>query len=331
LSKTERLARLGAATGLFPLLRRLRTWNGVLAFGYHRIAFTAGPYDGGVLDATPPQFEEQVRLLAKEFDVITPDELDAVVRRGRGRYVLISFDDAYRDNFDHARPVLKRHGVRATLFVTTDFLDERRISWWDEIAWMVRTSEKADLLADPWLSGVLKLKPAPEQATRTLIGVYKSLPTDAAPAFLDALADATGTGRHPQDAGDLHMSWEDVRELRASGWQIGGHTVSHAILGRLSADEQEREVGGCKVRIESEVGEAMRYFCYPDGGRDSFNAETRRVIAGYGVEYAFSFYGGYRKFSDWDPYDVRRRGLGPTVSQDRFAMILALPQVFTWR
>jgi peptidoglycan/xylan/chitin deacetylase (PgdA/CDA1 family) len=331
MSKTERLARLGTVTGLFPLLRRLPTWSGIVAFGYHRVASTAGPYDAGVLDATPPQFEEQVQLLAKEFDVITPDDLEAVVRRGRGRYVLICFDDAYRDNYDNALPALKRHGLRATLFVTTGFIDERRISWWDEISWIVRTSEKSGLPAGRWLDGVLPLKPAPEHAAHRLTGIYKTLPREDAAAFLDELAEAAGTGRHPHDASDLYLSWDEIRELLASGWQIGGHTVSHTILGRASADDQEREIAGCKERIEAELGQPMRYFCYPDGGRDSFNDDSRRLLADYGVEYAFSFYGGYRKFGEWDPYDVRRRWLGPTVSRDRFAMILTLPQVFTWR
>jgi peptidoglycan/xylan/chitin deacetylase (PgdA/CDA1 family) len=331
MSKTERLARFGAVTGLVSLIRRLGGWSGVFGLAYHRVGFVAGPYDGGVLDATPTQFDEQVRHLVKEFDVITPDELEAAVRRRRGRYVLITFDDAYHDNFRHALPILKRHGARATFFVTTGFVDSRRISWWDEIAWMVQRSHKPELQANGWLHRPLSLNPHPEQATRTLISLYKRLPRHAAPGFLEFVAEATESGRHPDDTGDLYMTWENIRELRAAGLQIGGHTVNHAILAQLSPDEREREIAGCRARVETELGEPMRYFSYPDGGRDSFNEDTRRCLAEYGIEYAFSFYGGYRTFSDWDPYDVRRRCLGPTVSQDRFAMMLALPQVFAWR
>ena len=60
-----------------------------------------------------------------------------------------------------------------------------------------------------------------------------------------------------------------------------------------------------------------------------------RIILGdigeNGVEFGFSYYGGYRKFADWDPYDVRRRWLSRSVTRDRFALMLTLPQVFTWR
>jgi peptidoglycan/xylan/chitin deacetylase (PgdA/CDA1 family) len=110
--------------------------------------------------------------------------------------------------------------------------------------------------------------------------------------------------------------------------EIGGHTVSHPLLGRLSPEEQEAEIAGCRQRLEAELGAPMRAFSYPYGGHDCFDEHTRRCLAAHGVEFAFSSYGGYRRFDDWDPYDTRRRCLGPGVSVDRFALMLTLPQVF---
>jgi hypothetical protein len=75
----------------------------------------------------------------------------------------------------------------------------------------------------------------------------------------------------------------------------------------------------------------MRYFAYPYGERDSFDDNTRRSLADHGVELAFSYYHGYQRFKEWDPYDVRRRGLGPNVNSRRFALMLTLPQVFAAR
>jgi peptidoglycan/xylan/chitin deacetylase (PgdA/CDA1 family) len=103
------------------------------------------------------------------------------------------------------------------------------------------------------------------------------------------------------------------------------------MLAQLTTDEQEQEIVGCKQRIEAELGQPMHALSYPDGGSDSFDQETRRILAENGVDYAFSFYGGYRRFDEWDPYDVRRRWLSASVTRDRFAMIVTLPQVFTWR
>jgi peptidoglycan/xylan/chitin deacetylase (PgdA/CDA1 family) len=326
----ERLAHFGEATRLSWVIRRLGAWRGILAFTYHRVGVVDSAYDSGLWDATPEAFEREVELLKKEFDVIAPDELIAAPPPRRGRYVLLTFDDGYRDNFDEALPILRRHGIPATFFVTTGFLDSRVISWWDEIAWMVHSSRRSALRPDGWLHDALSLEPeAREGTTKVLIDRCKSLPGEEQPAFLDSLAHAAGTGRHRPDGHELWMTWDDVRHLRAEGMHVGGHTASHPLLARLPADEQEREIAGCKERIETELGEPMRYFSYPDGGRDSFDENTRRSLAKHGVELGFSFYGGYRSADDWDPYDVRRCCVGITVSPQRFALMLTLPQVFT--
>lgn len=331
MSKTEHIARFAEVSGLGSLVRQLGAWTGILVFGYHRVGFVGGSGDAGIWDASPPMFEQQVRFLKKEFDVIGPDELETVVSVGRGRYVLLTFDDGYRDNFVEALPILKRHGLPATFFVTTGFLDHRQIPWWDEIAWMVHARTTSESRMNGWLERVLSLTPQERgRTTLSLIERYKRLPRESRRAFMDSLAEATGSGRHHGDHQEFWMTWDDVRQLRASGMHIGGHTVNHPVLARLSPDEQEQEIVGCKSRIEAELGEPMRYFAYPYGGRDSFNYNTRRSLAEHGVDFAFSFYSGYQRFKEWDPYDVRRRGLGPTVSPRRFALMLTLPQVFAW-
>jgi peptidoglycan/xylan/chitin deacetylase (PgdA/CDA1 family) len=329
MSKTERLAHLSEATGIGSLFRRLGAWSGILVLAYHRISPVDDSYDSGVCDASPAMFEQQLRFLEKEFDVIGPDELETAVLVGRGRYVLLTFDDGYRDNFDEAFPILKRHGVPATFFVTTGFLDSRQIAWWDEIAWMVHASPKSELRANGWLDEAFSLEPEERRrTTKALINLCRGLPRESAHAFLDSLAQATESGRHPDESHDFWMTWDDVRQLRAAGMHIGGHTVTHPMLARLSADDQEREIVECKDRLEAELGVPMRYFCYPYGGRDSFDESTRRSLAEHGIEFAFSFYGGYRRFNDWDRYDVRRPFLGLTVSLERFALMLTLPQIF---
>jgi len=331
MSKTERLAQFGEGSRLARLVRRLGAWNGILAFGYHRVATADGPFDPGVCDATPALLEEQVRLLARECDVIGPHEVEDAIRRRRGRSVLLTFDDGYRDNVVAALPILERHGVCATFFVTTGFLDDGTIAWWDEIAWMVHASARTRLPAGEPLGESLSLAPQERRATiRRLIAHYKSLAPDAGGDFLDAVAEATASGRHTNDGHGLWMSWDDVRTLRAAGMHIGGHTVTHRVLSRLAPGEQQREIAGCRARIEAELGEPMRYFSYPDGGRDCFDEVTRRLLAEQGVELAFSLYGGYRGVRDWDRYDVRRRGLGPSASAERLALMATLPQVFAW-
>jgi len=77
--------------------------------------------------ATPEQFDEQMRWLKEHCDVISLRE--ALDRAAGDRVshskptVAVTFDDGYDDNFFHALPVLTRHGIEASFYVTTGFID----------------------------------------------------------------------------------------------------------------------------------------------------------------------------------------------------------------
>jgi peptidoglycan/xylan/chitin deacetylase (PgdA/CDA1 family) len=76
-------------------------------------------------------FAEQMALVAKRFTVVPLSELRHAYSNG-GRdadLACVTFDDGYRDNVDHALPVLERLGLRATFFLATGFLGGSFRSW----------------------------------------------------------------------------------------------------------------------------------------------------------------------------------------------------------
>jgi hypothetical protein len=76
------------------------------------------------------------------------------------------------------------------------------------------------------------------------------------------------------------------------------------------------------------MGEPMRYFSYPVGQQTSFNVVTRECLLEAGVQFAFSYYGGYRRFSDWDDYDIRRVPIESHMSADWVKSFVVFPQFF---
>jgi peptidoglycan/xylan/chitin deacetylase (PgdA/CDA1 family) len=322
-----------------PVVRRLAgtvpAWRGVLVLNYHRIGSAAGqPWDRGLWSATTEGLDEHLALLSRHADVIGPGDLAGVMARGRGRHVLLTFDDGYRDNYDHALPLLRRHGLTATFFLTSGYLDAPRVAWWDEIAWMVRHATGIVVPAHGALVLDIPLSGAgggadDDVAIAALIAHYKQLPGDAAEAFLDHVADATGAGRcDPEVGGRQWMTWDMARELLAAGMDVGGHTVTHPILARLGAAEQQEEIARCADRLRAELGIPMRWFSYPVGGRDAFDDHTRAALRAAGTEIAFSFYGGYQRFGAFDALDVPRIHVGPQMTRQMLQVTLRFPQLF---
>ncbi|MGC4061974.1 MAG: polysaccharide deacetylase family protein [Aquabacterium sp.] len=314
-------------------VNKLARWSGVLAFNYHRIGDAAGsPYDHALYSATQEGFAEQMAFLASNFDVISPKDLAGLGGAPKGRQVLVTFDDGYRDNYELAFPVLRAQGVSATFFVTAGFLDDGLLAWWDEVAWMVRHATQASLPAGEWLKATLPLDKAQHETTiYTLLKTYKALDGARCAAFLDWLGQATGSGRCPtDDARKAWMTWDMVREMRDGGMAIGGHTVHHPVLSRLTPEQQAAEISGTGARIQAELGERMRWFAYPVGGRDAFNEHTRCALDEAGVELAFSYYGGFRRFGagDWDRFDVQRVAIESIHDRARFRATACLPSLY---
>lgn len=109
------LSRVGVARLLAPR---------VVVLLYHRVADDARDN----LTVGIEQFDQQMQWLATHCDVLPIEAvlaMDAVPRSGRP-LVAVTFDDGYLDNYRHAAPILRRHGLPAAFFVSTGIVDSER-------------------------------------------------------------------------------------------------------------------------------------------------------------------------------------------------------------
>lgn len=59
------------------------------------------------------------------------------------------------------------------------------------------------------------------------------------------------------------LTWSEVKELAAAGIEMGGHTVTHPELPRLSWPEIEQEIRQCKDTLDQQLGTPVRSFAHP--------------------------------------------------------------------
>lgn len=325
--KRQLLASALKRSGALALLRAVYRPRGLLCLNYHRIASQLPSYcDPGVISASADEFAAQIRFLKRHAELITPDDIEDA-RRSRGRFVLVTFDDGYSDNYHAAFEVLRSEGARATFFIATGYIDNPRLPWWDAITALIDSTTASALALPEYALPPLDLGPAHKpEAVRQLLRLYKRLPGERAQALLRRLAELPGAVQPA--AREQWMSWDMLRDMQAHGMHIGGHTMHHPVLSRLPIDEQRDEIFGCAQRLHTELARPMRAFAYPVGNRDSFNAETREVLREAGVRYAFSYYGGFQGTDLRDDYDIRREPIEPYVEPALFEGIFGLPRVF---
>ena len=325
--KKEILARGMDRLGINFCLRRLNFWTGLIVLNYHRIGSPLGSlFDHNLWSATQEDFDQQVRFAKKNFDVISINDVEEALTKPKQRSVLFTFDDGYLDNYELAFPVLKSHNVPGTFFITSGFLDNRIPAWWDEIAWMVKTSLKHSIPASEWTMHEI---PLDMKAVDRLNGIYYALPNEKTPAYLEYLAEVTGSGRCSQSQGDhCWMTWDMAREMVAGGMEIGAHTVNHPILARLSEADQLKEVQRSKARIEKELNLKVNTFSYPVGRPNCFDEGTRRSLESCDIQFGFSYYGDYNPTGDFDRFDIRRYAVESELSLPYFRTVLTHPKLF---
>ncbi len=229
---------------------------------YHRVLAEADPiHDFGTPVST---FDAQMAALADVFNVLPLAE--AVERMHAGtlppRAVAITFDDGYRDNVEVACPILRRHGLSATFFISTAMLDGG-IMFHDAVSEVIRRFP-ADHIELAWLGlGTLPLN-EPGSRCAAIDRIARAIKPGAPQQRFEItrkLADSAGIALPT----DLMMTDDHVRQLAASGMEIGGHTHDHPILTSISDDEVREQIMVNRRRLESITGRTLTLFAYPNG------------------------------------------------------------------
>ena len=329
------LVSLGVVPTILSLRRRTRTpWLTVLT--YHRIGAKApsGLLDQEVMEAEPDVFDRQIAFLSRSFDIIGMDDLTASLE-GKSlppSPLLLTFDDGYLDNYQVALPILKKHGARATFFIATSYIDERRLFWWDRINYLIKSCRRGDIDVNYPTRMILDLRAgraAQTLAIEAMLGVVKNHFALDLPRFLEELAIACDVeiSRPLERAlADMHlMTWNEVRGLRAAGMDVQSHTLTHRVLQTLGPAELAQELSESRMILESALREPVRAVSYPVGSAASYSDAIRNAVRAAGYQVGFSNRAGVNRWSEFDPLDVKRLRLDTQFSDSHFQAPMALP------
>jgi len=298
-SRVQPYARDGLARALSTLgtTRPRRFARGALTVvTFHRVlpADRLRQYPLTGLAVTPEQLEAILGQLAEHFACTTL--IDAYRRWQRepdaARPLLgITFDDGSLDNYEHARPVLDRLGLKASFYIPVALVEEQRCPWHDKLGFallravaVIRKRRDIDfgpLLAPFGLSVASFAALLPSDTVDLAaqgVGAAKQLGAEQREQAIAGLERALGGDQVPDWAG--LMSWQQIRELGAQGHEIGSHSLTHPLLTDLDAAQLEREVVQSRSQLAQAAGCEVASFCYPNGSYDARALDAVRA-AGY--------------------------------------------------
>lgn len=297
-------------SGLLLFYLRWRVQNRGVVLLYHRVlteAERAATFSSAAIVVSTTTFERQLRFLHRHFTVVGADEFHDWLL-GKRRYqrppCLITFDDGWQDNFEHAHPRLKAEGLPALIFLPTAYIDGGKPFWQEHLSRLLyRFGRQPALREHPLVrrhgwSKLFSVQEA-ELAERAcdLARTFKARPLQEVDAIIAEVTSALGALPNDDDREDVDvfLSWETVQRMYADGISFGSHTVTHPILTQVDAGVVKAELYESRRRIEQRLGAPIRMLAYPNGNH---NEQICRQAREAGYDLAFTTIPGWVKPGD---------------------------------
>lgn len=279
-------------SGAHRLLRPLFGGVGAILTLHHVRPPRRDAFQPNLLLEVSPSFLDGVLkgLRRARIDLVSLDEMHRRLVEGdfQRRFMCFTLDDGYRDNLQHALPILKKYDAPFALYVPTSFPDRRGELWWLTLEAVIARNTRIALVMDG-------------EDRR-----YDCGTTDAKYALFDhiywwlrSLDSEDDLRRVVRDLAmrygvddatfcdDLCMTWAEIAEIAVDPLAtIGAHTVNHVMLKKASDEAVRTEMQmSCSV-IEAALGKRPEHFSYPVGDRTSAGAREFRVAAELGFKTA---------------------------------------------
>lgn len=95
---------------------------------YHSVGKIHPEWPMKFLTLDLPFFQDQLRFISRYYTTVSLKEfweMKTGKKEAVANAVVLTFDDGYLDNWIWAFPILKKYGLKATIFVSPDFVDQK--------------------------------------------------------------------------------------------------------------------------------------------------------------------------------------------------------------
>jgi len=317
------------------LLRTLSQSRGVI-FTLHRVLpETPADFSPNAILQVQPAFLEYVieRLRDLDIDIVSLDEaLERLAAGEKGRaFVVLTFDDAYKDNLQYALPILRRQEAPFTLYVPTALVDGVGELWWQAIEDIIARQQAIALTVGDETDYVdTRTHRQKQEVFDTLYWQMRKMPEDRRVDLVRNFARAYGHDLHGQ-CRELIMDWPELRHFASEPLcTIGAHTVHHYELAKLPLEQARDEISRSADILLAQFGQRPAHFSYPLGGPLSAGPREFELARELGFASAVTTRpGGLYQRHAQDPVSLPRVSLNGYFQSRRYVDVFATGAIFS--
>ncbi len=242
-------------------------------------------------------FAAIARRLKADFDVLPLTALDGVLKHPdrHPRALFLMSDDGYANTLTVAADILAELRLPWSLFVSTHHIDTgaRNPIF---LARLFAFEAPAGRYAIPHLPQPLVLEGERGAVADRTVWQLRALDMTSAQQAVDAMIatfDPTVLrGLLAKFSSESFLTWDQVRELKRRGVEIGAHAHRHWPMNAFQSPSMLREQAAqARARVSAEIGHC-RYFSYPFGNKGDISRTAWHAVRDAGYDYAFTTLSG---------------------------------------
>jgi hypothetical protein len=245
-------------------------------------------------------FEKIIIALKKRYKLVDlPFLVDSFNQKNEFENIChITFDDGELSFYNIVFPLLKKHNVPVSLFVSPLIIKEEKNFWFQDLEYCDRSFVKSLLSKKYNLS---------EEVMNSIstTDIFKCLPVKEINEIV-----ATGLKAvNSKKVANQNMTLKQLKEVESSGLvTIGAHTLNHPILSNEDDESSYNEIYESTMQLADLLGHPIFYFAYPNGrpGLD-FTEREKVFLKKAGVRFCFSTEMGHLSIKN-DTLSIPRMG-----------------------
>ncbi len=263
-------------------------------------------------------FRNQIKYLKKNFNIMSLNRyISACVNNEKlpDKSIIITIDDGYKSNYTFAFPIFKEFDIPVTIFLTTDFIDNKNFLWVDRLEYAINNTNKKFIVVE-----IANKKEAFDLVSyndkilcdKSIRHKLKSMDNEIIDKVISELENKLEVKLSETISVPpiyVPLAWDEISEMiNTSKIDFGSHTHKHLLLAKYKYEVIENELLLSKKIIEKETGVKTTLFCYPNGAVGDFNEMTKLAIKESGYSCALTTVRGLNN-SKADLYELKRFGV----------------------
>lgn len=206
---------------------------------YHAVTNTVPNFIGDLYaPRTIEDFEKDLDVLLEFYEPISLIDLISVVNSGMKtskNYFHLTFDDGLANFYDVVAPILIKRNISATVFLNTNFVDNKELFFRYKVSLLLRNYNKSnDSLKEKYHQFIYKNTGKNISVSDFLLGVNFSNKE-----FLDDLASELNISFNDFLATEKpYLTKIQIHKLIEQGFSFGAHSANHPLYSLLDVDIQ---------------------------------------------------------------------------------------------